>query len=61
MADFLALVAMCLALPAAGAALLRLWQSRPARQRYSGLAVGQIPQALRRRAPMAVRRIGVAA
>lgn len=61
MADFLALVVMCLALPAAGAALLRLWQTRPARRRHSGLAVGQIPQALRRRAPMAVRRSGVAA
>lgn len=45
-------------LPAAGGALLhRLWISRPARQRHSGLAVGQIPQRLRR-PRMAVRRIG---
>lgn len=59
MADFVALVAMCVLLPVAGATLLKMWQTRPPRRRSSGLAVGQIPQALRRRAPMAVRR-GVA-
>lgn len=54
MADLLLIVL----LPAAGGALLhRLWISRPARQRHSGLAVGQIPQRLRR-PRMAVRRIG---
>lgn len=31
-------------------------ETRPPRRRHSGLAVGQIPQALRRRTPMAVRR-----
>lgn len=56
MADLLLIVL----LPAAGGALLHhLWISRPAPQRHSGLAVGQIPQRLRRRAQMAVRR-GVA-
>ncbi len=48
--------------PAAGGALLhRLWTTRPARRRHSGLAVGQIPQRLRRRPRMAVRRAGSAA
>ncbi|WP_314102906.1 hypothetical protein [uncultured Stenotrophomonas sp.] len=49
--------------PAAGGALLhRLWINRPAPRRHSGLAVGQIPQRLRRRRPqMAVRRVGGAA
>lgn len=59
MSNFLALLAMCLLLPTAGATMLKMWQTRPPRRRHSGLAVGQIPQALRRRAPMAVRR-GVA-
>lgn len=55
------LILLCLA-PAFGGALMHhLWTTRPARQRHSGLAVGQIPQALRRRAPMAVRRTGDAA
>lgn len=48
--------------PAAGGALLHhLWITRPARRRHSGLAVGQIPQRLRRRPQMAVRRAGGAA
>jgi len=48
--------------PAAGGALLyHLWITRPARRRHSGLAVGQIPQRLRRRPQMAVRRAGSAA
>lgn len=43
--------------PAAGGALLyRLWATRPAPRRHSGLAVGQIPQRLRRRPLMAVRK-----
>lgn len=56
MADFVALLAMSVLLPVAGATMLKMWQSRPPRRRHSGLAVGQIPQTLRRRAPMAVRR-----
>ena len=59
MVDLVALAVMCVLLPAAGATMLKMWQTRPPRRRHSGLAVGQIPQALRRRAPMAVRR-GVA-
>lgn len=48
--------------PAAGGALLhRLWINRPAPRRHSGLSVGQIPQRLRRRPQMAVRRVGGAA
>lgn len=57
MADFVALLAMCALLPVAGATMLKMWQTRPPRRRHSGLAVGQIPQPLRRRAPMAVRRL----
>ncbi|MBB5531543.1 hypothetical protein GGD72_002326 [Stenotrophomonas maltophilia] len=56
MADFVGLLAMCVLLPVAGATMLRMWQTRPPRRRHSGLAVGQIPQALRHRTPMAVRR-----
>ena len=56
MDEFIALVLMCLALPAAGAAMLRLWQTRPLPRIHSGLTVGQIPQPLRRRSRMAVRR-----
>ncbi|MHC9012605.1 hypothetical protein ACYX79_13390 [Stenotrophomonas rhizophila] len=56
MADFLALIGMCFALPVAGATMHRLWATRPAQRRHSGLAVGQIPQRLRRRSQMAVRR-----
>lgn len=45
--------------PALGGALLHhLWTTRPTRPRHSGLAVGQIPQRLRRRMRMAVRRTG---
>ncbi len=48
--------------PAAGGALLHhLWINRPSPRRHSGLAVGQIPQRLRRRPQMAVRRVGGAA
>ncbi|MCF3502443.1 hypothetical protein WAC51_15800 [Stenotrophomonas geniculata] len=56
MADFIFLLVMCVLLPVAGATVLKMWQTRPPRRRHSGLAVGQIPQALRRRTPMAVRR-----
>lgn len=55
------LILLCVAPASAGALLHRLWITRPARRRHSGMAVGQIPQALRRRAPMAVRRAGGAA
>ena len=61
MADFVALLAMCVLLPVAGATMLKMWQTRPPRRRHSGLVVGQIPQPLRRRAPMALRRTGGAA
>ncbi|WP_372176937.1 hypothetical protein ACCQ23_15785 [Xanthomonas axonopodis pv. phyllanthi] len=55
MVELLALVVVLA--PAAGGALLyRLWISRPTRTAYIGLAVGQIPQRLRRRTRMAVRR-----
>lgn len=55
------LMVMLLA-PAIGGALVHhLWTNRPARPRHSGLAVGQIPQRLRRRGRMAVRRAGVTA
>lgn len=48
--------------PAVGGALIHhLWTTRPARQRHSGMAVGQIPQRMRRRSRMAVRRAGGAA
>lgn len=57
----LELILLCVAPAAGGAALHKLWISRPARQRHSGMAVGQIPQLLRRRSPMAVRRAGGAA
>ncbi|MFC3549428.1 hypothetical protein ACFOLC_00190 [Lysobacter cavernae] len=43
--------------PATGGALLyRLWSTRAPRAQHAGLAVGQIPLALRRRRAMAVRR-----
>ncbi|HHA2633957.1 TPA: hypothetical protein ACOFC9_000686 [Stenotrophomonas maltophilia] len=57
----LELILLCVAPASAGAVLHKLWITRPTRRRHSGLAVGQIPQALRRRAPMAVRRTGGAA
>jgi len=56
MANLIFVVAMCLALPTSGAVMYHLWRTRPAPRVHSGLAVGQIPQTLRRRAPMAVRR-----
>ncbi|MGS0575506.1 hypothetical protein ACQR5V_11210 [Xanthomonas oryzae pv. oryzicola] len=50
--------ALILIAPTIGGALLyRLWISRPARTAHVGLAVGQIPQRLRRRRAMAVRRV----
>lgn len=49
------LILLCVAPAAGGAALHKLWITRPARRRHIGMAVGQIPQLLRRRAPMAVR------
>ncbi|HEL3751689.1 TPA: hypothetical protein UMV35_004030 [Stenotrophomonas maltophilia] len=52
----LELILLCLAPAVGGAALHKLWITRPARQRHSGMAVGQIPQLIRRRSPMAVRR-----
>ncbi|HEL3749751.1 TPA: hypothetical protein UMV35_002047 [Stenotrophomonas maltophilia] len=52
----LELILLCLAPAAGGAALHKLWITRPARQRHSGTAVGQIPQQIRRRSRMAVRR-----
>lgn len=57
----LELIILLIAPAAAGATLHQLWISRPARRRHSGLAVGQIPQRLRRRSPMAVPRVGGAA
>ncbi|CAD7722146.1 hypothetical protein LMG31884_34050 [Xanthomonas hydrangeae] len=51
-------LALILIAPAIGGALLyRLWLTRPARIAHIGLAVGQIPQRLRRRRAMAVRRV----
>ncbi|MBV6892079.1 MULTISPECIES: hypothetical protein [Xanthomonas] len=50
-------LALIMIAPTIGGALLyRLWISRPTRTAYIGLAVGQIPQRLRRRTHMAVRR-----
>lgn len=50
-------LALILIAPTIGGALLyRLWLTRPARIAHIGLAVGQIPQRLRRRGAMAVRR-----
>jgi len=50
-------LALLLIAPVAGGALLhRLWISRAPRAAHTGLAVGQIPVALRRRRAMAVRR-----
>ncbi|MGS0581775.1 hypothetical protein ACQEPV_017830 [Xanthomonas oryzae pv. oryzicola] len=50
-------LALIMIAPTIGGALLyRLWISRPTRTAYIGMAVGQIPQRLRRRTRMAVRR-----
>ncbi|CAE6844668.1 hypothetical protein QSH39_017295 [Xanthomonas arboricola pv. corylina] len=49
-------LAMVLAPAAGGALVYKLWTSRRPRLTQTGLAVGQVPQRLRRRARMAVRR-----
>ncbi|CCF68719.1 putative uncharacterized protein [Xanthomonas citri pv. punicae str. LMG 859] len=49
-------MAMILAPAAGGALLYRLFASRRPRLTQTGLAVGQVPQRLRRRTRMAVRR-----
>lgn len=54
----LELIFLFLAPAAGGAALHKLWITRPVPQRQSGTAVGQIPQQIRRRTRMAVRRAG---
>lgn len=52
----LELLALAL-VPAAGGALAhRLWSTRRPRVTQGGMAVGQVPQPLRRHTPMAVRR-----
>ncbi|AMU99473.1 hypothetical protein [Xanthomonas citri] len=55
MVELLSLV-MLLAPAAGGALVYRLWATRRPRVTHAGLAVGQVPQRLRRRARMAVRR-----
>ncbi|CAD7382904.1 MULTISPECIES: hypothetical protein [Xanthomonas] len=55
MVELLAL-AMILAPAAGGALVYKLWASRRPRLTQTGLAVGQVPQRLRRRTRMAVRR-----
>jgi hypothetical protein len=50
------LIALILAPAAGGALLYRMWIRRAPRRRYTGLTVGEIPQLLRRRRAMAVRR-----
>ncbi|AAM37479.1 conserved hypothetical protein [Xanthomonas citri pv. citri str. 306] len=48
---------MAVLAPAAGGALVyKLWTTRRPRLTQTGLAVGQVPQRLRRRTRMAVRR-----
>ncbi|AKC81137.1 hypothetical protein [Xanthomonas arboricola] len=55
MGELLALVTVLA--PAAGGALVyKLWTTRRPRLTQIGLAVGQVPQRLRRRTRMAVRR-----
>ena len=50
-------LAILIVAPAAGGALLyRMWSTRAPRASRTGLAVGQVPVALRRRRAMAVRR-----
>ncbi|QSQ38906.1 hypothetical protein [Xanthomonas translucens] len=53
------LIALIFAPTVGGALLHRMWIRRAPRRRYTGLTVGEIPQLLRRRRAMAVRR-GVA-
>ncbi|QHG87095.1 hypothetical protein ACCQ13_08905 [Xanthomonas sp. NCPPB 1638] len=55
MVELLTLV-MILAPAAGGALVYKLWISRRPRLTQTGLAVGQVPQRLRRRTRMAVRR-----
>ncbi|MFC0155087.1 hypothetical protein ACFFJ4_16130 [Xanthomonas dyei] len=55
MVELLAL-AMILSPAAGGALVYKLWTSRRPRLTQTGLAVGQVPQRLRRRTRMAVRR-----
>jgi len=49
-------IAMLLAPAAGGALAYRLWSTRPPRVTHIGMAVGQVPQRVRRRNRMAVRR-----
>ena len=53
MAEF---IAMLLAPAAGGALAYRLWSTRRPRVTHIGMAVGQVPQRVRRRNRMAVRR-----
>ncbi|MGV7167430.1 hypothetical protein ACDI35_02635 [Xanthomonas axonopodis pv. cajani] len=55
MVELLALV-MTLAPAAGGALVYKLWSTRRPGLTQTGLAVGQVPQRLRRRTRMAVRR-----
>lgn len=51
------LIALLL-VPAAGGALAQwLWMTRRPRVRHVGMAVGEVPQRIRRRHRMAVRRV----
>lgn len=50
------LIALFLAPAAGGALAYRLWSTRRPRVTRTGLAVGQVPQRIRRRNRMAVRR-----
>ncbi|HZH44283.1 MAG TPA: hypothetical protein VEY50_09400 [Lysobacter sp.] len=55
MGELLPLLLISVAPFAAGLLVARLWGTRPHRPRHAGLAVGQVPRAIRRRA-QAVRR-----
>ncbi|UKE73240.1 hypothetical protein [Xanthomonas graminis] len=50
------LIALIFSVAVGGALLHRMWLRRAPRRRYTGLTVGEIPQLLRRRRAMAVRR-----
>ena len=52
----LELAALLIAPAIGGALALHLWNTRAPRARHAGMAVGQVPVALRRRRTMAVRR-----
>jgi len=54
--DFAFLIVVLVGPAAGGAVLYRLWSTRAPRAQRAGLAVGQVPVALRRRRAMAVRR-----